>query len=49
MEEQLAERAQSGKDGLVFVNTAGNSPRASSFNGQTWRLAKKRAGFENLR
>ena len=49
MEEQLAERAQPGKDGLVFVNTAGNSPHASSFNGQTWRLAKKRAGFENLR
>lgn len=46
MEAQLAERAQLGTDGLVFVNTAGNSPHASSFNGQTWQLAKKRAGLK---
>ncbi len=36
MEEQLAERTEPGGDGLVFVNTAGNSPHASSFNGQTY-------------
>jgi integrase len=42
MDDQLAERGQPGKDGLVFVNTAGHSPHASSFNGQTWRLAKNR-------
>lgn len=49
MEEQIAERAQPGVDGLVFVNTAGRSPHASSFASQTWAKARRDGGFEGLR
>jgi integrase len=45
----LAERAQPGPDGLVFVNTVGNPPHASGFNAFTWARAKRRAGVEGVR
>jgi integrase len=48
-EEQLAERAQPGVDGLVFVNTRGNSPHVSSFSSQTWRKARVAVGRPDLR
>jgi integrase len=49
LEEQLAERAQPGVDGLVFVNTHGNPPHASSFASQTWRKARVAVGQPELR
>jgi len=49
LEEQLAERAQPGVDGLVFVNTRGNSPHVSSFSSQTWRKARAAVGRPDLR
>lgn len=49
LEKQLAERAQPGPDGLVFVNTVGNPPHASGFNAFTWARAKRRAGIEGVR
>jgi integrase len=49
LEDQLAERAQGGKDGLVFVNTRGNTPHLSSFTSQTWRKARDRIGRPDLR
>ena len=49
LEEQLAERAQPGPDGLVFVNTVGNPPHASGFSAFTWARAKRRAGIEGVR
>jgi len=49
MREQLEDRAQPGPDGLVFVNTAGNSPHASSFSGQVWSQARTRADMRDLR
>ncbi len=39
LETQLAERSQPGKDGLVFVNTRGNTPHHSSFTSQAWKRA----------
>jgi integrase len=49
LEEQLAERAQPGLDGLVFVNTRGKAPHASSFSSQTWRKARLAVGRPDLR
>ncbi len=45
LQEQLAERAQPGVDGLVFVNT----PHASSFASQTWLKARLAVGRPDLR
>mgnify|MGYP000669207271 CR=1 FL=1 len=45
LEDQLG-RSQPGKDGLVFVNTRGHTPHASSFHSGVWRKAKTRAGLE---
>jgi len=49
LEQQLADRAQPGKDGLVFVNTRGNTPHLSSFTSQTWKKARERIGRPDLR
>ena len=49
LEEQLATRAQPGRDGLVFVNTRGNTPHHSSFTSQTWKKARERIGRPDLR
>ena len=49
LDEQLAERAQPGKDGLVFVNTRGNTPHLSSFTSQTWKKARAAIGRPDLR
>ena len=49
LEDQLAERAQSGKDGLVFTNTRGNTPHLSSFTSQTWKKAWAAIGRSDLR
>jgi integrase len=49
LEEQLATRAQPGRDGLVFVNTRGNTPHLSSFTSQTWKKARTRIGRPDLR
>jgi integrase len=49
LEEQLAEQAPPGPDGLVFVNTVGNPPHASGFTAFTWARAKRRAGLEGVR
>lgn len=49
LEVQLAERAQPGPDGLVFVNTRGNPPHLSSFTSQTWRKARAKVGRPDLR
>lgn len=49
LEDQLAERAQPGLDGLVFVNTRGNPPHLSSFTSQAWRKARERVGRPDLR
>lgn len=49
LEDQLAERAQPGPDGLVFVNTVGNPPHSSGFTAFTWARAKRRAGLEGVR
>ena len=49
LETQLEERAQPGPDGLVFVNTRGNSPHLSSFTSQTWRTARDKVGRPDLR
>jgi integrase len=49
LEEQLAEPAQPGPDGLVFANTVGNPPHASGFTAFTWARAKRRAGLEGVR
>jgi integrase len=49
IEEQLAERAQPGPDGLVFVNTRGNPPHTSSFASQTWLKARRAIGRPDLR
>jgi integrase len=40
------ERALSGPNGLVFVNTAGKTPHASSFHSGVWTKAKRKAGLE---
>ena len=48
LEEQLAERAQPGPDGLVFVNTRGNPPHLSSFTSQTWKRGRERIGRPDL-
>ncbi len=37
------------KDGLVFVNTRGNTPHLSSFTSQTWKKARERIGRPDLR
>jgi len=49
LEAQLAERAQAGPDGLVFVNTRGNPPHLSSFTSQTWKKARAKIGRPDLR
>lgn len=49
LEQQLAERAQPGKDGLVFVNTRGKTPHLSSFTSHTWKKARERIGRPDLR
>lgn len=49
LEEQLVELTQAGVDGYVYVNTAGHTPHASSFNGQVWAGARRRAGLEGIR
>jgi integrase len=46
--EQL-ERAQPGPDGLVFVNTRGQSPHQSSFHSQTWSKARVAIDRPDLR
>ena len=38
--------AQPGPSGLVFVNTVGNTPHASSFYSGVWSKAKRKAGLE---
>jgi integrase len=48
VEEQLATRAQPGKDGLVFVNTRSNTPHLSSFSSQTWKKARGAIGRPDL-
>ena len=40
------ERAQPDPNGLVFVNTVGNTPHASSFYSGVWTKAKRKAGLE---
>ncbi len=45
---QIEDRAQPGPDGLVFVNTRGNTPHLSSFSSQTWRKARGRVGRPDL-
>ncbi len=45
LEGQLG-RSQPGADGLVFVNTRGRTPHASSFHSGVWRKAKRKAGVE---
>jgi integrase len=42
-------RSQPGVNGLVFVNTAGHAPHASSFNSQVWARARRATGLEGLR
>jgi len=49
LETQLAERAQPGVEGLVFVNTRGNPPHLSSFTSQTWKKAREKIGRPDLR
>ena len=49
IDAQLKERAQPGADGLVFVNTRGNTPHLSSFTSQTWKKARERIGRPDLR
>lgn len=49
LEGQLAERAQPGPDGLVFVNTAGRTPHVSSFSSQSWKKARAVTGRPELR
>jgi integrase len=49
LENQLAERAQPGPDGLVFVNIVGNPPHSSGFTAFTWARAKRQAGLEGVR
>ncbi len=49
LEEQLSPRAQAGKDGLVFVNTRGNTPHLSSFTSQTWKKGREAIGRPDLR
>jgi integrase len=49
LEQQLAQRAQPGTQGLVFVNTRGNPPHASSFSSQTWKKARLAVGRPDLR
>lgn len=49
LETQLAERAQPGPDGLVFVNTRGNPPHLSSFTSQTWKAARAKIGRPDFR
>jgi integrase len=49
LEDQLSERAQSGPDGLVFVNTRGNPPHLSSFTSQTWKKGRQQIGRPDLR
>lgn len=46
---QLAERAQPGPKGLVFVNTRGNPPHLSSFTSQAWKKARNKIGRPDLR
>jgi len=40
------ERAQPGQNGLVFVNTVGQTPHASSFHSGVWVKAKRKAGLQ---
>lgn len=47
LEDQLT-RAQPGRDGLVFVNTVGCTPHASSFSSQSWRRARNAVGRPDL-
>jgi integrase len=49
IKDQLAERAQSGTKGLVFVNTRGNPPHLSSFTSQAWKRAREKLGRPDLR
>lgn len=49
LDEQLAERAQPGPSGLVFVNSVGKTPHASSFASQVWGRARRRTGLEGVR
>lgn len=49
LEQQLTERAQPGSEGHVFVNTARHTPHVSSFTGQTWAAARRRAGLDGIR
>jgi integrase len=49
LDEQLAERAQPGSAGLVFVNTRGRTPHVSSFTGQVWGRARRLTGLEHVR
>jgi integrase len=49
-ETRRRDRAQPGKDGLVFVNTRGkHTPHLSSFTSQTWKKARERIGRPELR
>lgn len=49
LDEQLAERAQAGYTGLVFVNTVGHTPHASTFSGKPWRRARRITGLDDVR
>ena len=48
LEDQLRQRAQPGREGLVFVNTRGNPPHASNFTSQTWAKARAAIGRPDL-
>jgi integrase len=47
--DELAQRAQPGVGGLVFVNTRSRSPHASSFSSQAWKRAREIVGRPDLR
>jgi len=49
MLESELEHAGSGPDGLVFLNTRGNTPHHSSFMSQGWKTARETVGRPDLR
>ena len=49
LEEQLANRSQPGRDGLVFVNMRGGAIGGSIFNKRHWQPARTAAGLDGLR
>jgi len=49
LEEQLTDRSQAGRDGLVFVNMRGAPIGGSIFNKRHWQPARASAGLDGLR